>query len=185
MRNLRLIPGLLGRLLRMRSFALAAILLVAALAASAQSGNGEGYPGVTSSANKPQNIPQNVAQGSLVGTWRGVFQGITMTIVVQSNGQYVQTNQKGSLMTQQSGPYKLGPNNTIIFSVTNWTPKTQRIYHPNPPSRDGTPSAGGYYTNQVVAKPPGGTDTYVFNGPNTITLTDQVVHGSITMNRGQ
>ncbi len=116
------------------------------------------------------------AQNSLVGQWRGVFRGITITIVIQPNGQYSQLAQSGTLMTQQSGPYKLVAPNTIIFSVTNWAPKTQQIYHP-------TGTVGGYYTTQPTAKPPGATDAYVFNGPNTMTLTDQMTHGSITMTR--
>jgi hypothetical protein len=115
-------------------------------------------------------------QNSLVGQWRGVFKGITLTIVIQSNGQYSQLAQSGMLMTQQSGPYKLVAPNTIIFSVTNWAPKTQQIYHP-------TGTVGGYYTTQVVAKPSGATDTFVFNGPSTITLTDQMTHGSIILTR--
>ena len=117
-------------------------------------------------------------QNSLVGQWRGVFKGITLTIVIQPNGQYSQLAQSGTLMTQQSGPYRLVAPNTIIFSVTNWAPKTQQIYHP-------TGTVGGYYTTEVVAKPSGATDTVVFNGPNTITLTDQMTHGSITMTRVQ
>jgi hypothetical protein len=115
-------------------------------------------------------------QNSLAGQWRGANQGITITIVIQPNGQYSQLAQSGTMMTQQSGPYKLVAPNTIEFSVTNWAPKTQQIYH-------ATGTVGGYYTTQVVTKPPGATDTYVFNGPNTMTLTDQMTHGSITMTR--
>ncbi|MGA9062369.1 MAG: hypothetical protein WB341_11965 [Terracidiphilus sp.] len=117
-------------------------------------------------------------QPSLAGQWRGVYQRITITIVIQANGQYIQTTQSGTMMTQQSGPYRLVSPNAIIFSVTNWAPKTQQIYHP-------TGTVGGYYTTEVVAKPPGATDTYVFNGPNTIILTDQMAHGSITLTRVQ
>jgi hypothetical protein len=115
-------------------------------------------------------------QNSLVGQWRGVYNGITLTIVIQPNGLYTQTAQSGTLMTQQSGPYKLVAPNTIIFSVTNWAPRTQQIYHP-------TGTVGGYYTNEPTAKPPGATDSYVFNGQNTVTLTDQMMHGSITLTR--
>jgi len=150
--------GMADMFLRMCRLVLTAVLVLGATAAAAQ-------------------------QNNFVGQWRGVYQRITFTIVIEPNGQYSQLTQKGTLMTQQSGPYKLVAPNTIIFSVTNWAPRTQKIYHPYPPARDGTPSSGGYYTNQVVAKPPGATDSYVFNGPNTVTLTDQVMHGSITLNR--
>ncbi len=130
-------------------------------------------------------VAASAQQPSFSGQWRGVYQNITLTITFQANGQYTQTAQSGTLMTEQSGPYRLAAPNTIIFSVTSWAPKTQKIYHPYPPARDGTPSAGGYYTTQVVAKPPGATDTYVFNGSNSMVLTDQMTHGSITMNRVQ
>jgi hypothetical protein len=119
------------------------------------------------------------AQGNmLVGQWRGTFQSITLTIVIQPNGQYIQTAQKGTMMTQQSGPYKLVAPDTIIFSVSEWAPKTQQIYHP-------TGTVGGYYTPQNTPKPPGATDTYVFSGPNTVVLTDQTTHGAIKMVRTQ
>jgi hypothetical protein len=115
-------------------------------------------------------------QSGLVGQWRGVYQGITITIVIQPNGLYTQTAQSGTLTTQQSGPYKIVAANTIVFSVTNWAPKTQQVSH-------ATGAVGGYYTNEPAAKPPGASDKYVFNGPNTMTLTDQTTHGSITMTR--
>lgn len=144
------------------------------------------------------------ASSGFVGQWRGTSEGITFTIVFEPNGQYSQLAQAGTLMTQQSGPYTLVAPNTLIFSVTDWEPKTQQIYHPdpsggqnkrgqqgpngngqNPNHPDNTPSSGGYYTPQNVPKPPGGTFTYVFNGPNTFTMTDQNFHGSITLTRTQ
>jgi hypothetical protein len=151
MKKSLLTSGIVDKFLRMCRFILPAILVLGATAASAQ-------------------------QNNFVGQWRGVYEGITFTIVFQANGQYTQTLQNGATMTQQSGPYTLAAPNTIIFSVTDWQPRTQQIYHP-------TGTVGGYYTNEVVAKPPGATDSYVFNGPNSVTLTDQVMHGSITLTR--
>jgi len=165
-----LTSGIADKFLRMCRLVLPAVLVLGPTVAAAQLSGG--------AIGQPLNN-----SNSLAGQWRGVYQRITITIVIQPNGQYSQLTQKGTLMTQQSGPYSLVAPNTIIFSVTNWAPRTQKIYHPYPPSRNGTPSSGGYYTNQVVAKPPGATDSYVFNGPNTVTLTDQVMHGSITMTR--
>jgi len=115
-------------------------------------------------------------QYSLVGQWRGVSNGITLTVVIQPNGRYSQLAQSRAITTQQSGPYWFVAPNTIIFSVTNWAPKTMPVYHP-------TGTVGGYYTNERMAKPPDVIDSYVFNGPNTITLTDQTYHVSITMTR--
>jgi hypothetical protein len=123
-------------------------------------------------------LASNAQQDSVVGKWRGVYQGITITIVMQPNGQYTQTTQKGTLMTMQSGPYKLVAPNTIIFSVTDWQPKTMQVYH-------ATGTVGGYYTPENTAKPPGATDTYVFSGPNALVLTDLIQHGSIKMVRTQ
>jgi hypothetical protein len=151
MRKSRFTSGSASGLLRLCEFVLPAVLGLSVAAVTAQ-------------------------QYSLVGQWRGVYQGITMTIVIQPNGQYSQLLQSGTAMTQQSGPYRLVAPNTIIFSVTDWAPRTQQIYHP-------IGTAGGYYTTELTAKPPGATDTYVFNGPNTITLTDQMTHGSIMMTR--
>jgi hypothetical protein len=34
-----------------------------------------------------------------------------------------------------------------------------------------------------MAKPPGGSFSFVFNSPNSVTLTDLTTHGSITLNR--
>jgi hypothetical protein len=112
---------------------------------------------------------------SLAGQWRGVYNGITISIVIEPNGQYSQTLQAGKVVTQQSGPYRLAAPNTIIFSVADWAPRTQQIYHPV--------GTGGYYTQEPVAKPGGATDTYVFRGANTLILTDQVTHGAIAMTR--
>jgi hypothetical protein len=162
MKKLLFGSGVAEKLLRMCRLALPAVLALGAVAASAQQGGAVGNM-------QPQ-------QPGLAGQWRGVFSGITITITIQPNGQYVQTAQKGTMMTEQAGPYKLFAPNTIVFSVTSWAPKTQQIYH-------ALPNGGGYYTTEVVAKPAGASDTYVFNGPNTLILTDQMVHGSITMTR--
>ena len=52
------------------------------------------------------------------------------------------------------------------------------VYHPQ-----GT--VGGYYTQQPTSRPPGGTYTYVFNGPNSVTFTDINTSTSITLTRMQ
>jgi hypothetical protein len=153
MKKSLLTSGAADRFLRMCRLVIPAILVLVATAAAAQ-------------------------QDSFVGTWRGVSNGITLTVVIQPDGQYFQTAQSSTLTTQQSGPWKLVAPNTIIFSVTNWAPKTMPVYHP-------TGTVGGYYTQEPMVKPAAVMDAYVFNGPNTLTLTDQVYHVSITMMRVQ
>ena len=165
MKKSLLTSGAADRFLRICKLILAAVLVLGPTLAAAQ---------VSGTIGQPQNSGQS--QNSLVGQWRGVYQRITITIVIQPNGQYTQTAQSGTVMTLQSGPYRLVAPNTIIFSVTNWQPKTMPVYH-------ATGTTGGYYTQQPTTKPPGATDTYVFNGANTLILTDQVIHGSITLAR--
>ncbi len=62
--------------------------------------------------------------------------------------------------------------------MTEWQPKTMQVYHPR-----GT--VGSYYTPENTAKPPDAKDIYVSNGPNAMTLTDMMAHGSIKMVRTQ
>jgi hypothetical protein len=159
--------GMADRILRICRLVLPATLALGATTVAAQAG---GTPGQPLNSGQPQN--------SLAGQWRGVLKGITLTIVIQANGQYTQTTQSGTLMTEQSGTYVLVAPNTIIFGVTDWAPKTLPVYHPYP-------NGGGYYTEQPTTVPPGGTDSYVFKGANTLILTDQVMHGSVTMTRVQ
>ena len=161
--------GVAENLLRICRFVLPAVLAFSAVAASAQQIGG------TVGNMQPQ---QQTKQPSLVGQWRGVSGRITITIVIQPNGQYSQLAEMGTVMTTQSGPYKLVAPNIIAFSVTNWAPKTMPVYH-------ATGTVGGYYTQQPLVKPPGAVDTYVFKGANTVVLTDQMTHGSITMTRVQ
>ena len=155
--------GIVEKFLRTCGFVLPAVLALGAVTAAAQQ-----LGGAIGSQQQP----------SFVGQWRGVYSGITITITIQPNGQYTQTAQSGTIMTEQSGPYKLFAPNTIVFSVTSWAPKTMPVYHP-------TGTVGGYYTQQPMAKPSGATDTYVFKGADTVVLTDQMTHGSITMTRVQ
>lgn len=121
-------------------------------------------------------VAAGAQQNSLVGQWRGVFQGITITISIQSTGQYSQLAQSATAQTEQAGPYKLIAPNTIVFSVTTWAPTSTSVYVPTSPTT-------GRWEPRKLSKPPGATDFYVFNRPNTMTLTDQMTHGSITMTR--
>lgn len=113
---------------------------------------------------------------SLTGSWRGSAMGILFQLVVQPNGAYVETQSKGTLMTQQSGAVVPAGPGLVAFTVVSWSPRTQPIYHP-------TGTVGGYYTQQPTAPPPGGTWRLVFNGPNSFTITDVNLGGSLTFVR--
>jgi hypothetical protein len=121
-------------------------------------------------------VAAHAQQYSLVGQWRGVFQGITMTISIQANGQYSQLAQSATAQTEQAGPYRLAAPNTIIFTVTSWAPTSTSVYYPTSPTT-------GEWKQRTLPKPLGASDSYVFKGPNTMTLIDQATHGSITMTR--
>jgi hypothetical protein len=117
-------------------------------------------------------------QNNFAGQWRGVYQGIVFNYVMDTNYNYSDHLVSGTMQTMESGKYHLSGQNLIIFQVLDWQPKTQNVYHP-------TGTVGGYYTQEVLAKPPGGTFSYVFNSPNSVTLTDVNLHGSVTLNRVQ
>jgi hypothetical protein len=112
------------------------------------------------------------------GGWKGTFQGIVISYIMDANSNYSVQMVSGTLQTMQSGKYHLTPQNDIIFEVLDWAPKTQPIYHP-------TGTVGGYYTQQLLAKPSGGSFSFVFTSPNSVTLTDLMTHGSLVLNRTQ
>ena len=119
------------------------------------------------------------------------YQGGTATITIQANGQYMLVTQPGNGGAQSAagGRYQLVAPNTIVLTVTDWSPKTKWMYVPNP--RCGVPGVAVPTNPQrdsckqeqemTLLKPPGGRDTYVFNGPNTVVMTDE--HGSGTYTR--
>ncbi len=115
-------------------------------------------------------------ENSFVGQWSGIFKGIVITYNMDANYNYNDRVASGSMQTTESGKYHLTAQNVIIFEVQDWAPKTQSVYH-------ATGTTGGFYTQQPTAKPPGGSFSFVFNSPNSVTLTDLTTHGSITLNR--
>jgi len=116
-----------------------------------------------------------------VGSWRGIAtvngMAVTFNLVMQPNQTYSQQLQAGSMMTLQTGSYRVA-NGMIAFAVVDWQPKTQPVYHP-------TGTVGGYYTQQPMAKPPGGTFRYQFTSPTSVTLQDVSLGGIITFTRVQ
>ncbi len=110
-------------------------------------------------------------QSSLLGEWRATIQSGTITISFMSNGQYDQTGVTNTgTQTMQAGPYQLVAPNNIIFTVTNWSPKSKTILVPC-----GIPNDPVCNVQQVqnMPKPPNSEYAYVFNGPDAMTLTNQ------------
>jgi hypothetical protein len=114
--------------------------------------------------------------GNFAGQWRGMMGNITVTFTFQSSGQYTLLVQSPTVTQQQSGSYRLTPPNFIAFTLTDWQPRTQSVYHETGPS-------SGYYSQIPVPRPADTNNTYLFNGPNTLTLTDQATQGSVTLTR--
>ena len=91
----------------------------------------------------------------------------------------------------QAGPYQLVAPDTIIFTVTEWSPKTRMIYVPRPTCGvPGVPNPTNpvrdsclQWQEETMPKPPGSRYAYVFNGPNTMTLNNEVAKESITFTR--
>lgn len=133
----------------------------------------------------PQGTPAaQGSQSSLVGQWHTVLQGADVTITIEANGQYIQVGipPNGGTKTAQGGPYQLVAPNSIIFRVTDWSPKTKVMYIPAPGPVPSVPNPVGPYPGPQgpqwqtygIPKPPDSEYAYTFNGPNTMTLKNQV-----------
>jgi hypothetical protein len=126
------------------------------------------------------------SQYSLVGQWRTTIQGSALAASFSANGQYLQviTNSDGS-QTGESGPYSLFAPNTVSIVITDWSPKTRMMFVPNPtcgvpgvtnptnPKRDSCLQ----WQEMTYPKPPDAKMAYVFNGPNSMSMTDEVMGG--------
>jgi hypothetical protein len=122
-------------------------------------------------------------KSGLLGQWRTTVSSGTITIAFMSNGQYDQTGVTTSgVQTMQAGPYQLVAPNSIIFTVTNWSPKTRMVLVPC-----GIPNNPVCNVQRLVSmpKPPGSEYAYVFNGPNTMTLSNQTGPMTFTRVTGQ
>jgi hypothetical protein len=125
----------------------------------------------------PQAAP--APQSSLLGQWRGTISSGTIMITFTSNGQYDQTGVTTTgIQTMQAGPYQLVAPNSIIFTVTQWSPKSRVMLVPC-----GIPNDPVCNVQRLVnyPKPPNSEYAYVFNGPNTMTLSNQT--GPVTLTR--
>jgi hypothetical protein len=144
---------------------------------------------------RPQASPSpQAAQNNLVGQWRGLFQGsIPFTITIQANGQYMQvaTPPNGGTQSAQGGPYQLIAPNTIVFTVTDWSPKVKVMYIPDPGPVPSVPNPVGPYPGPqgpqwqtyAIPHPPGSRYAYSFNGPNTMVLNNEQAQETITFTR--
>jgi hypothetical protein len=113
---------------------------------------------------------------TLVGSWRGFAQGVTFNLVVDADGSYSEQAIAGSVMTLQQGHYQFVAPGIVTFVVEEWEPKTQPVYHP-------TGTVGGYYTDEPVAKPPGGTWRIQFTSPDSFTMQDVNFGGVVVFHR--
>jgi hypothetical protein len=166
------------------------LILPAILAGSLATGCGPQTPTETQVQPTPQTpfSPQTSpaptsAQSSLLGQWRTTVSTGTITISFLSNGQYDQTGVTTTgVQTMQAGPYQLVAPNNIIFTVTNWSPKSKIVLVPC-----GIPNDPVCNVQRVVnmPKPPGSEYAYVFNGPNTMTLSNQTGPMTFTRVAGQ
>jgi hypothetical protein len=136
---------------------------------------------------------QQAPKSSPVGQWRTVLQGVPLTISIQANGQYMQQGDppNGGTKTMQAGPYQLVAPNTIVFTVTDWSPKIKVMFIPDPGPVPSVPNPvgpypgpnGPQYQTYAIPHPPGSRYTYVFNGPNSMTLKNVTSPETITFTR--
>ena len=89
------------------------------------------------------------------------------------------------------GPLQLIAPNTIVFTVTDWSPKVKVMYIPEPGPVPSVPNPvgpypgpnGPQYQTYAIPHPPGSRYAYVFNGPNTLTLNNETAKETITFTR--
>jgi hypothetical protein len=127
----------------------------------------------------PQSAAAPAAASSILGQWRTTTSVGTITIAFMSNGQYDQTGVGTTgVQTMQAGPYQLVPPNNIVFTVATWSPHSRVVLVPC-----GIPGDPVCNVQRVVnyPKPPGTKYAYVFNGPNSMRLSNQT--GPITFTR--
>ena len=113
-----------------------------------------------------------------VGTWQGMAEGVAITLTILPDGRFNQQAASGGMMTFLSGRVVQDGPNMFTLDVQDWQPKTENVYHP-------TGTTGGYYTQELVAKPPGGTWRVSFASPDMMTMQDVNMGGMITMERAR
>ena len=119
-------------------------------------------------------------QNPFVGGWQGVANvngvAITFNLVMGADYRYSEQQVMGPYVTMQTGRYGFPNQNVIAFQVEDWQPRTRSVYHPS-----GT--TGGYYSQEPVARPPGGVFRFQFASAQSFTLQDVNLGGVITFNR--
>jgi hypothetical protein len=117
---------------------------------------------------------------SLAGSWQGVVQvqgvRVDFALTVQPNGAFTETEATGTLRTMQSGEIRQTAPGVVTFIVEDWQPRTMPTYH-------ATGTTGGFYTQTLTSKPPGGTWALIWQGQNTVTLRDVNGGGAVTFTR--
>jgi hypothetical protein len=113
-----------------------------------------------------------LAANSLVGHWRGAAmvsgRAYAFDLVMQSNGKYSDTVRAGSLMTSDSGTWKI-VGGLLHFTVTDWEPKQQCFPQPTGCRR--------------ISQPPGALYRVQFLSPNAMRMQDVNYGGIVNYER--
>lgn len=157
-----------------------------AIGCGPQTAQAPNSPNGTPISQSPQTGPapqaQQPPQSGLTGQWRTTISTGTITITFMANGQYMQVGQpnNGDPAMGQNGPYQLVAPNTIIFTVTDYSPKTRIILVPC-----GIPNDPVCNVKRIqnIPKPPGSRYAYSFNGPNVMILNNEQTPETMTFTR--
>ncbi|HVN92209.1 MAG TPA: hypothetical protein VMT38_00860 [Terracidiphilus sp.] len=126
--------------------------------------------------------PAAKAQSSVIGQWRTAVPSGTITINLMANGQYTQVGKpnNGDPAMAQNGPYQLIAPNTIVFSVTDYSPKSRIVLVPCGIPNNPTCNVQRL---QNIPKPPGSRYAYSFSGPNTMIFRNEQAQETLTLTR--
>lgn len=120
--------------------------------------------------------PAMAQQNPFVGSWRANLPGFSINLVMDADMKYSEQVAGATAMTLETGTYVVSAPDLLIFQVLDWQPRTMPVYHP-------IGTTGGYYTQEPMAKPPGGTYRYQFNGTNAFAIQDVNTNGSAVFMR--
>jgi hypothetical protein len=122
-------------------------------------------------------LPAGAGESPFAGTWRATYPMAGMQcvfdLVMTAKGTYHEIERCGTVVTSQSGTYRLFPNGVISRTVEDWTPKQRYIV--------GARVGSGHW--EANAKPSGGMFAYRIVSANTMVWRDVNFGGIITFHR--